>query len=442
MRFQVRTDPEQPVDADADILLDWFAGHRGRSTVQYEPAFLRGLSPSAVAGDLLLLGGAVFCADKLALRAEVTDLWTRDLELRVPVSDVELWTAAGKRFHEALSFLSGDRWKVDFVEREVPGTNAQETLEAEDDQVVSLFSGGLDSFAGVIELLEAGQRVVLVGHHDSSLTDNRQTALSAAISDHYGSDRVTQRRLLLRPAAASAAQQRPLPQREPENTTRARSLLFIAAGIAVADAIGEGTPLHIPENGFIGVNVPLTDARAGSLSTRTTHPFFMDRMRALLDDLGLRHPLENRFRLLTKGEALARSPNRDLLVRLAPETISCSHPEYARLRHLDQGNCGYCYPCLIRRASLHRIGEDRRLDYTWDALTDANFLRRDWESGASLRALLTSLGTVERPRDVLRNGRIPNGETRAFYDLYRRGRAELRSWLTTGGAAHLLARLP
>jgi 7-cyano-7-deazaguanine synthase in queuosine biosynthesis len=442
MLFQVRTDPEQGVDADADILLDWFSGGRRRSTVQYEPAFLRALSPSAVAGDLFLLGGAVFCADKLSPRAAAADLWTRDLELRVPVSDVDLWTAAGACLHEALSFLSGDRWKVAFVEREVTSTDPQEALETGADEVVSLFSGGLDSLAGVIELLEAGQRVVLVGHHDSSLTDNRQTALFAALCDHYGPDRLTQRRLLLRPAAPSATQRRPLPQRELENTTRARSFLFIAAGIAVADALGDVTPLHIPENGFIGLNVPLTDARAGSLSTRTTHPFFMDRMRALLDELGLRHPLENGFRLLTKGEALERSPNRDLLVHLAPETISCSHPEYARLRHLNQGNCGYCYPCLIRRASLHRVGEDRRVDYTWDALTDAHFLRRESESGASLRALLTSLGTQERPQDVLRNGRIPNGETRAFYDMYCRGRAELRSWLTAGAAAHLLARLP
>ena len=212
MRFQVRTDPEQAVDADADILLDWFFGGRVQSTVQYEPAFLRALVPSAVADDLFVVGGAVFCADKLSRRAAAADLWTRDLELRVPVSDVDLWTAGSDRLHEALSFLSGDRWKVDFVEREVPGTDPQEALEAEHDEVVSLFSGGLDSLAGVIELLEAGQRVVLVGHHDSSLTDNRQTALFAALSDHYGSDRVTQRRLLLRPAAPGATQYRPLPR--------------------------------------------------------------------------------------------------------------------------------------------------------------------------------------------------------------------------------------
>lgn len=69
-------------------------------------------------------------------------------------------------------------------------------------------------------------------------------------------------------------------------------------------------------------------------------------------------------------------------------------------------------------------------------------LKPSWESGASLRALLTNLGQPARPPDVLRNGRIPGGETRAFFDMYCRGREELRTWLTDGGAPQLLARLP
>ena len=36
-----------------------------------------------------------------------------------------------------------------------------------------------------------------------------------------------------------------------EPAAYAGSSLFIAAGVAVADALGDGTPLHIPENGFI-----------------------------------------------------------------------------------------------------------------------------------------------------------------------------------------------
>jgi 7-cyano-7-deazaguanine synthase in queuosine biosynthesis len=440
-RFQVRVTPDEPVDPAADALLDWFPGDRARSTVQYEPAFLRGLAPSAVAHDLFRVGGAVFCADKSAPRDDTQDFWTRDIELQVPVSNVPLWQGASDRLHEALTFLSGDHWTVTFVPLPEIGSGVvQEGVFFED--AVCLFSGGLDSLAGVIDLLEGGRRLVLVGHHDSPLPDNRQVALFRELQSEYGPDRVTHRRLLLGRAAARPQQLRPLDGSEPEITQRSRSFLFISAGVAVADAIGAHVPLYVPENGFIGINVPLTDARAGSLSTRTTHPYFIERMEALLGEVGLPHAICNPYRLLTKGEALQGSANLPTLTRLAPESISCSHPEWARLRHMPQGNCGTCYPCLIRRASLHAVGEDRASDYTWDALTNPDFLRREWESGASLRALLTRLGQPARVVDVLRNGRIPGGETRKFFDMYCRGRQELLRWLRDGGAAHIQRRLP
>jgi hypothetical protein len=66
-------------------------------------------------------------------------------------------------------------------------------------------------------------------------------------------------------------------------------------------------------------------------------------------------------------------------------------------------------------------------------LTDAGLLQRSTKRGRSLRALTASLGQDERTEDVLINGRIPNGETAAFFDVYCRGRAELRAWLTGAG---------
>ena len=441
--FLVRTDRREAIPGAGEILLDWFSAERGRSTVQYdkpELPFLAGLSPSPLALDLLRLGGAVFCVDKVAHRDEAPDSWTRELQLTLPVSDPGRWRALAPLLRETLGFLSGDHWSVSFTQpRETQQPNPPGQAGG---GVVSLFSGGLDSLAGAIELLDSGQEVLLVGHHDSSLTDHKQTELFARLAAAYPAGRVSQRRLFLRQAPADQRQARPLPAGPPEITTRTRSLLFLAAGIAVADALGSGTPLYMPENGFIGVNVPLTAARVGSLSTRTTHPLFMARMSRLLSDLGLAHPLENQFRLATKGEALARSPRSDLLGTLAPLSVSCSHPEAARWHSGMMGNCGYCYPCLIRRASLHRIGLDDVNGYDRDALTDDELLTRtDLQSGLDLRALLALLGRPARVTDVMRNGRIPDGETRAFFEVYRRGREELHAWLTDGGSARIRARL-
>jgi 7-cyano-7-deazaguanine synthase in queuosine biosynthesis len=432
--FRVRTEPSQPYD-DGDVLLDWFNDEPG-STVRFEPDFFRGLSPSPIARDLFRLGGAVFCIDKIAPREATSDLWTRDLSVRVPVSDVLAWESNRMLLTEALSFLSGDRWDIAFLPMDVPADTSQDIADYD---AVCLFSGGLDSLSGAIDLLEDGQRLVAVGHHDSSFTDHVQSDLFGRVRAHYGAQ-LSQRRLWLRPAPASATQARPLPETS-EITTRGRSFLFISAGIAIASAYGDGLPLYMPENGFIGINVPLTAARAGSLSTRTTHPLFMHLMGRLLEGLGLNHQLVNPYRLLTKGEALEQNKNLDLLKELAPHSVSCSHPEQARFRRLDMGNCGSCYPCLIRRASLNHIGEDRTDEYRCDALTDSRLLNPRWKSGGSLRALTTSLGQAVRPADVLRNGRIPNGETREFFDMYVRGREELRSWLVAGAGADLRRRL-
>jgi hypothetical protein len=73
--------------------------------------------------------------------------------------------------------------------------------------------------------------------------------------------------------------------------------------------------------------------------------------------------------------------------------------------------------------------------YAWNALTDAGLLARSSKRGRSLRAVTASLGTPEHTDDVLQNGRIPGGETEAFFDLYCRGRGELRLWLSRGGPA-------
>jgi hypothetical protein len=432
---QLRTSPDEP-DSGASVLLDWFENRR-ESTIQYDPEFLKGLAPSTVGRDLFRLAGAVFCADKTIPRADTEDFWTRDISLMVPVSDPDLWGGVADLLRKALSFLSGDRWNLEFSldENEIPEAG---TLSTGTD-AVTLFSGGLDSLAGAIDLLEAGRCLTLVGHHDGSLTLSKQEELFRCLREHYGDDRVSLRKLLLRPAPRRISQARPLPGTE-ENTTRARSFLFMAAGIAVADGLGSGLPLHVPENGFIGINVPISPARAGSLSTRTTHPLFLHLLGEALEGLGIEHPITNPFRLMTKGEALVASPAATLLGELAPRSISCSHPEAARWRKRPQGNCGYCYPCLIRRAALHRFGSDGT-QYAWDVLADAELLRRDQSSGSSLRALAQSLGRTEAPTDVLRNGRVPNGEAPAFYETYLRGREELRTWLLSGGGPELRRRL-
>jgi 7-cyano-7-deazaguanine synthase in queuosine biosynthesis len=435
--FRLRTERDQPVPAATDtLLLDWFGGaHRQRSTIA-ATEFLAGLAPTAAARDLFRLAGAVFCVDKVALRAEAADGWTREVALDAPVRTRATWQVARPALVDALTFLSGDRWTLRF-RAGAADVRGETRVRAPD--AICLFSGGLDSLAGAINLLEEGRDVMLVGHFDSGFIGGIQQTLGQRLR-HFYRDRVRLRQLRLAPAAPNRLQARPLPE-ERENSTRARSFLFIAAGLVLASSFGDDVPLHLPENGFIGINVPLVGSRAGSLSTRTTHPYFIARFEDALSGVGIANPIVNPFRLKTKGEALAGCRNFDLLESLVDASISCAHPETARWERLPPSNCGYCFPCLIRRAALHRIGLDAGASYRHDALTDAALFAEGSDRGADMRALVRGLARDPHPYDVLRNGAVPAGDAAAFGDVYLRGREEIAAWVLGGAGDELRALL-
>src|SRR3546814_15407349 len=86
----------------------------------------------------------------------------------------------------------------------------------------------------------------------------------------------------------------------------------------------------------------------------------MARWNDLLGELGINGEVQNPYWDKTKGEMAAACRNPALLKKLAPDSLSCSSP--AKARWLGHGieHCGYCLPCLIRRAALER-SEERRV---------------------------------------------------------------------------------
>lgn len=448
--YSVRTDLSRHLPVDPEVrVLDW-APARPEATIQLGKRaggrFLDGWRAPREALDVFLLGATAYCADKTALRAESADGWTRNLDITIPVHDPKRWQGSG--IGSVLNFLTGDQWTVDTYEEPTSPINGLKRVPDNVTPVgpidaVCLFSGGLDSLTGVIDLLEEDpdRRFCLLSHNEGGQASTAQDKLIHELKAHYGPNRFITKQLFLRPAPANNSQQRPLPGPR-ENTTRARSLLFLTAALALAASVGSGTPVYIPENGFIGINVPLTRARSGSYSTRTTHPHFIKGLQQAIQQLGISNPILNPYRLKTKGEILAETLNADLLKRLAPYSVSCSHPEAARYVQRRQGNCGYCFPCLIRRSSMAHVGwdVDPQKHYSWDALTGNELLDRNTARSADLRAVINGAFNVHPDHDILRNGPIPGGEHQAFVRVWRDGLTELRNWLQNG-TDHTEARL-
>ena len=390
----------------------------------------RGIRPSEAALDLAILAACVTAADtRISRTRDSQDSWTREIDLHVPVQDVALWTRVASLIEETLKFLTGDGWRLFFRERHRQYANlvtGHRTLLRPPFSGICLFSGGLDSFVGAVDLLEASQTPLFVSHY-WDLSTSSQVRCAQHLGATYGD--MGPRHVRVRIGFDSNDFSHPMAT---EPTTRGRSFLFFALAAVAASGL-DGTPtIYVPENGLVSLNVPLDPLRVGAWSTRTTHPFYMARWQALLGQLGIAASLENPYRFNTKGEMLSDCGNAPLVRRHVGETISCSSIAKARWRGLPPGHCGFCVPCLIRRAAIMSAF---RADPTTYTIADLRAEPRNSRSpeGEHIRAFQMMARRVSQRPDVAgilvhKPGPLcdyADEEIAQYADVFRRGVAEV-----------------
>lgn len=397
-----------------------------------------GVHPSEIGVDVLVLAAHVHAADtRISRKSESQDGWTREIRLIVPVSDPERWTAVMPTFVRMLNFLTGDRWSLAFrarprhFARVVPAPPARLFALPFDD--LALFSGGLDSLIGAIDSLAEGRTPLLISHAGDGTTSDAQSTIFEALKTHYPGSAFDRLRLWM------SFPKRFVRDSAVEKTTRGRSFLFFALGVFAGSGLNMPFTLKIPENGLIAINVPLDPLRLGALSTRTTHPFYIARWNDALQVLGVNGCIENPYWNKTKGEMVAECANGPLLRQLIPSTISCSSPTKGRWQGLGTQHCGYCLPCLIRRAALVtglRPDPDPTV-YTLDDLT-ARVLDTRQSEGAQVRSFQLA---IERLRTRPELAPILIHKPGSLFDesptrqasiagVYRRGLNEVAALLT------------
>jgi hypothetical protein len=387
-----------------------------------------GLTPSVEANDLLNAAIGAYIADLRVPRGENEDGWTREIVLYIAVHDVERWSGCIEIFEELLSFLTGDNWTVSLRRLNASSNRVRKNqvkVKPRTD-TVCLFSGGLDSFIGAIDQLEQRGGIVLVGHHGrgTGSTSVSQTNALAVLRRHYREENTPFFKYWIAPPSNISERT--------ESTTRARSVLFLGLGIAVATGLREAR-LVVPENGFISLNVPLTSSRLGSFSTRTTHPYLIYLLRNLLHRLGIAVDIELPYRFLTKGELLHECANQAVAEEGLPVTMSCSHPSANRFTQARDPNihCGYCVPCLVRRAAVLASG---LRDSTRYAFTDLS-VPLSANRGLDLKVFRIALDRYAKHppmmKDILSAGRLPgsDNELAAYLGVYQRGIQEVQQFL-------------
>lgn len=378
----------------------------------------RKIEPVPRAWDLLSIALSVVAADIGVQRNDSPDGWTRQLDLRVAVSDPDFWTTQRDLLNQQLRFLTTDIWNVSFLEGGLQFVPAKSTIKPDQDCVV-LLSGGLDSLVGTIDLVKAHGRNPYVVSQVSQGDKQKQSFFASRIGGGLA-------HLQLNHNAECPGLN--------ERSQRARSIIFLAYGVLMATALkqyNEGKPvmLYVCENGFISINPPLTVSRLGSLSTRTTHPVFIRLFQQLLNNAGLRVTVENPYQFMTKGEMLKNCTDQPFLRKYAHTSTSCGR--YARNGYT---HCGRCLPCLIRRAAFYAWGAKDKTKYIYTNLSrnDKDHARYDdVRSAAMAVATVREEGLSKWAGPALSTALL--GDVTSYNEVVRRGLDELAAFLKAVG---------
>lgn len=342
--YELATSDKAATDTDAKPLI-WSKAGGDTATVRasVNPWLTSLGSVSSPAVDLVRIATAALIADRRSPRPRS---WSREIKLRVHAQEPSRWAEGIETVSTLLQFLSGDVWEIELVpDTAKPPKPTREQPEPTAADSVALFSGGLDSFCGALiaENAEGSQAYV-------SQRDNPTVAASQNRSEDWLRANA---RADFQTFAITLAQGQP----SIEVSSRTRSLLFFALGIAAAE--GKGAPLlTVPENGFTSLNPPLSPDRAGALSTRSTHPYSFALLTLLQQQLGLGTAVKNPYAWLTKGELTAEASKHHKTASSGfAVTLSCAKLDGRLYKGGNQNwNCGLCVACISRRAAIASAG--------------------------------------------------------------------------------------
>ena len=305
--------------------------------------------------DLLEIAAYVFAADRWATRgpkdAVEFHAWPRSMHFVIRVREAAFWSRAEvkDKLSAALAFMTGDReYLFEFLSgHSTPPASLFDReefkIEQHDPASVALFSGGLDSLAGVLERLRKTQdNIWLISHQSGQPSTKRtQKALVEALAKlhpgrihHY------------------AFECGLCNERAAEETQRTRAFLFGSIAFALAHRLSLNS-FFAYENGITSLNLIRRQDLINSRASRTTHPKTHTLMSSFLTEVqGTPIRVLNPFWQLTKTDVfqvLDRAGGRNLI----GSAVSCSKT----FQRLESGtHCGCCFQCIDRKLAAYASG--------------------------------------------------------------------------------------
>jgi len=326
----------------------------------------------AIYADVVDVAAAIHFADRLSVRGSGNHGWARELKLKVPVRCLDQWLSAPLRdaLFSALRFITQDHWQLDFYQRVNPGRSSETqehlfTGQGDEDCEVCLYSGGLDSFAGLAAAVSRrpDSRFLCVSVTGNFRQRQRQREQLALLQRTFQT-KVTHIPVEYRLVKAEQGRQ--------ERTRRTHGLLFLLIG-GVAALIAGRSQLKIYENGIGAINLPFDGSQIGIDNSRSVNPitlFLVSRVLTLIAEKPF--SIQNECLYLTKAEMCRDSAVKKAAVGIR-STFSC---DGFPVRRRQYAQCGFCTSCVLRRQALEAsaMSVHDADDYGCDLTTDRPFL--------------------------------------------------------------------
>jgi 7-cyano-7-deazaguanine synthase in queuosine biosynthesis len=260
--------------------------------------------------------------------------------------------------------MMGDTWSLKFQ----PGHNTPSTglfdkrpfhVEVDENGLnVALFSGGVDSLAGALQLLESGkEKLILASHQASSSAKKTQRCLYEELNTQYP------HRVKHYPFECNLQGKRAI-----DETHRSRNFLFSSIAYALSTAYGQ-SDFYVFENGVTSINLHRREDLANSRASRTTHPQTIAKLQKFFSTIAEKpfkifHPFLDKTKFDVMEYVCKVAPN------LLSSSVSCTRAPFTKG---DATHCGKCFQCIDRRIAAF-AGEGQKLDnsglYAFDILSE------------------------------------------------------------------------
>jgi 7-cyano-7-deazaguanine synthase in queuosine biosynthesis len=300
--------------------------------------------------DMLNVAASVFACD-LAFKRGERELFTRSIDLVLPVVNLALFNSIKQEIIYALYVLSDDNWSITFVNQSgIPEVSKQWKQDSK--EKILLFSGGIDSLSAAVVLGKSNEKVHLVSHVTANhIISNSQEILFDQLQKKFPNQ--FSRDDINVGCINKTESGFPFPSdQDREETQRTRSFMFLTLAGIIARRHGSRDIIMMAENGQLAIHLPLTRNRIGAFSTHTAHPEFIESMSKILKQLlGYDINISNPYLYMTKAEVVSSSIIQDR--EMIEHSVSCWRS--ARMGGKNN-HCGSCVPCLVRRIATEFNG--------------------------------------------------------------------------------------